>query len=454
MLGTAPLYWCWRACGFPPDTSFQLWMLVVSSLNFLATYLLLRRGFLLGPAASSLGAFFFAFNAPRMNQLMHPQLLAQFESVVTVHALIRLFSDQDGMRAGRAVMWAILAALGVVAQLYAGFYLGWFLVLALGFAAAWAWVLPSCPGPLLSFPGRHPAAIVGSLGLAVLLLLPLGVHSWRARKELGNRNLGEAGVADLGSWTYLGPESWLWGRVPVLGQTPGMGVDHERRLGIGLITPCAALAGLYLARRALAARLLALTALALGCCVTALPGGFTPWGYLYEYVPGASALRAVSRAGLVVHLAAAVGLAFAIEALSRRRGWGAGLACGLALVCAGEQGLATPSFDKHRQRAEVARIAERLDPRAEAFLVIPRPTPTGEPFDKFHVDAMWAGLLRGIPTVNGYSGWYPPDWAALRTCDVRTDQDLARVEEALAGWARKRRLRCERIQRIVVDKSG
>ncbi len=454
LLGTAPLYWCWRICGFPADTSFQLWMLAVSSLNFLATYLLLRCGFHLGPTASSSGAFLFAFNAPRMNQLMHPQLLAQFESVITIYALIRLFSDPDGLRGVRAVAWAVVAASGVAAQLYAGFYLGWFFVLALGIASAWACLLPACRGPFLSVPRRHPVAFLGLAVFATVLLLPLGIHSWRARAELGSRSLGEAGVADLGTWVYLGPESWLWGRVPFLGQLEGRGSDHEGRLGIGLVTTCAGLAGLSLARRSAAVRLIALTALTLFCCVTALPGGFVAWEFLYEYIPGASALRAVSRAGLVVYLAAAIGLAFATEALGRRRSWGAGLACALALVCAGEQGLASPSFDKRGQRAEVEAIARRLDRRAEAFLVIPRPTPRGEPFDKFHVDAMWAGLLRQVPTVNGYSGWYPPDWAALRTCDVNTDRDFERVEGALAAWARKRGLRLERIQRLVVDKSG
>jgi len=454
MIGTAPLYWCWRRCRFAPDTSFQLWMFTVSSLNFLASYLLLKSGFRLGTSASSLGAFFVAFNAPRMNQLMHPQLLSQFESVFTTYALIRLFTDTEGLRFGKVVFWAMIAVLGIVTQLYAGFYLGWFFILALGIASAWACILPSCRGPFQFFLKRYLPVVVWSAAFASLLLLPLFIHSWRAKNELGDRSLGEAGAADLGSWVYLGPESWLWGRVRVLGQSPGWGVDHERRLGVGVLTPCLCAAGLYIARRCLAVRLVSLTALTLFVCVTTLPGGFTAWNVLYQYVPGASALRAVSRAGLVVYLAAAVGLAFAIDSLRRRRGWGAGLACVLALVCALEQGLATPSFEKRRQRAEVAAIADKLDGTAEAFLVIPRPTPTGEPYDKFHVDAMWAGLFRQIPTVNGYSGWYPPDWAALRTCDVRTDQDFARVEEALANWSRRRRVRSERIQRIVVDKSG
>jgi len=36
LLGVAPLYWPWRWLGAGPETSYQLWMLTIWSLNFAA----------------------------------------------------------------------------------------------------------------------------------------------------------------------------------------------------------------------------------------------------------------------------------------------------------------------------------------------------------------------------------------------------------------------------------
>src|SRR5258705_12913284 len=49
MLGSAPAFFLWRALGFPSDTSFQLWQLTVSVLNFAAALRFLRGGVRPGP---------------------------------------------------------------------------------------------------------------------------------------------------------------------------------------------------------------------------------------------------------------------------------------------------------------------------------------------------------------------------------------------------------------------
>src|SRR5206468_5737674 len=47
------------------------------------------------------------------------------------------------------------------------------------------------------------------------------------------------------------------------------------------------------------------------------PGGFSLWRAVYLYVPGASALRAVSRIGVALVLPAALGLALVVDELVR-----------------------------------------------------------------------------------------------------------------------------------------
>ena len=131
LLSVAPVYMVIRACGLPPDTAFQLWMIALSGLNYALAYHILGRRFGLAAPAAAVAAFLFAFGAPRINQLGHPQLLPQFLSLVTIDALFGLFTGQGRPTPvwKRAILWQA-AMLGVVTQVYAGFYLGWFLMLA------------------------------------------------------------------------------------------------------------------------------------------------------------------------------------------------------------------------------------------------------------------------------------------------------------------------------------
>ena len=51
-----------------------------------------------------------------------------------------------------------------------------------------------------------------------------------------------------------------------------------------------------------------------------------------------------------------------------------------------------------------------------------------------HLDAAWAALASGVPTVNGYSGAAPPAWEPLHDGRIRTPAEAAALEAALAEW--------------------
>src|SRR5262245_25709342 len=55
-LGVFPFYGVWRLFGADPQTAFQLWMLTISFLNFIAAYLILRILLRSSMAASISGA--------------------------------------------------------------------------------------------------------------------------------------------------------------------------------------------------------------------------------------------------------------------------------------------------------------------------------------------------------------------------------------------------------------
>jgi hypothetical protein len=471
LAGSAPFYWLWRALGLPPDTSFQLWMFTASFLNYALWFALLRFRLGVGTVGSSFGAFLFAFGAPRLNQMSHQQLFFQAYTVASLWALAEVFASHSASRLKRLFLWLVFW-LGLAGQIWSGFYLGWFLVFALGIAGCWAMVLKGLRQRFIRIIQRDAVWILVAGLVGAACLLPLFSHSLQAMQVVGMRGFGGLFLPEWRSWLNVGPGSWLWGwtaELPVFRPQP-----EEQRLGLGWLTPLCCAAGLFHERVRAEARLAALVGLTLWVCVTKVPlpalvvaafacglllGGrhgirtwvlsglavlaaavaavfvtsdLVAWSMVYRLVPGAAALRAIGRAGVFLLIPASLGLAWFLERLRTQRGWAEAL--GVGLICLLEQGVTTPSYDKIHQRAVVGTIARQVDTRCGAFFY----SPSRYEVDhwKYHLDAMWAGLESEVPTVNGYSGWIPPGWEPLYLASVATRADTNRVSLALDAWIR------------------
>jgi hypothetical protein len=250
------------------------------------------------------------------------------------------------------------------------------------------------------------------------------------------------------SWAYMGPGSWLYGALaerPLFHLLP---MEHEQRLGAGVATTLVALVGLWGARRRRVIQVVTLVPVVMALLATEWPGGFSAWHAVYALVPGAAAMRAVSRIGIAIALPLSLGVALAVDRIvgsvtpaSRwtRNRLARALVIALVLaVIALEQGQRLPSFDKLAARERTARVAREVDPKCSAFLS----TIIGGAEDpwRYHVDAMWASMERGVPTVNGYSGNEPPGWTFY---DIRIhpgDGTLAPTVAAVRAWATRWRL--------------
>lgn len=437
LLGLAPLYGAGRACGLAPDAALQGWILLLSVLNFGAAYLLLRGGFGISPLEASAGAFLFAFAGSRTAIVNHQQVAGQFYTVLAVHALVCLFRKPAPAR-------ILLFAACCCAQVYSGFYLGWFLALGLLFAAGWALLLPDTREPLLVFLRRQWPALLAALVLACLALYPLASHYLHAMAEVRPPHswLTYRNVPRLPAWIYHDERSWLYGwmaRLPPL--RPPEGAAREG-MGIGLLTPIAALLGLWWHRRDPAVRLFSLAG-ATFVAGTFLLAQSPPLFRLYfEHVPGAAAVRFLHRVAMMTLLPQSLGLALFVQAARQRwpRGAGGPLAL-LLLCCALEQGRSIPSYDKEADRATVRALAARIQPGSQAFLYAPAPEPDVETQVRHYLDAMWAGLETGVPTVNGYSGHGPPGWTFL-DLPPRSEGEVSALLDA---WARERGLDRKRL---------
>jgi len=157
------------------------------------------------------------------------------------------------------------------------------------------------------------------------------------------------------------------------------------------------------------------------------------WLKFHDKIPGAIGLRAIGRIVLIMLLPYALGLAALIQFLNanQRAAW-AWIVAGFCML---EQGVTTGTFDSAMNRASIARVAQQVIPGRKAFYYRPRER---QPFFLYQLDAMWASLLLGVPTINGYSGHFPPGWDGFLLIDFGRDIDLHRVasewEQANGLW--------------------
>jgi hypothetical protein len=190
--------------------------------------------------------------------------------------------------------------------------------------------------------------------------------------------------------------------------------ESEQRIGIGLLTFTLSCIGLFRGMKwkskdlpTAGQRVLVGLALTLFICMTSFFHKLYLWPYLFPWVPGARAVRALSRVGLFMLLPLGVGFGRWINSSKLK----APALIAVAAFCVLEQGRSTPSFEFAPYRERIERIAAKVDrDRCRAFYVHTLPKENGEPFLLTHLDAMWASFTTGVPTINGYSGNSPPGW--------------------------------------------
>ncbi len=169
------------------------------------------------------------------------------------------------------------------------------------------------------------------------------------------------------------------------------------------------------------------------------------WLGLFDKIPGGIGIRAVGRIVLLLLIPAALGLAVLVQFLEQKQWIGAAWA--IVLVCALEQGITTESFDVVENQARIASVAQQIDRKREAFYYRPG---ENRDWNIYHLDAMWASLATGVPTINGYSGYNPPGWDGFFAVDASLG---AKPWNVLAEWEQAHGLVPERIQSIGLDQT-
>lgn len=432
----APVYWLWRVMGFAPEISFALWMITLCLLNYLLALWLLTRAIGVDWLSANFGAYIISFGNSRMAQLGHQQLISHAYTLLAILSLVMIFRHNPRTQPPISRRrWILAFFVCFAAQFYASFYYGYFLFLVLLIGCIWAVALPRFRQTL------KDAVLTDQLGwlygmlLAAILLAPLVYHYALVVRELGtwDRETGREGLPRLASYFWMGGENRFYGWTANLTPFASLSMSHEHRIGLGILTTLVLLWFLWHERHRDWVLLMGLIGITAFFAFTMFPGRVRLWQLWYYTLPGIRGIRVMARMGILLLIPAGVALSILVNSY-RVRPRRFLIAILIALLCCAEQMRAGASYDRGIYQSRIDLISAQIHPNCEAFLVS-EVAPNGPAWPS-QLDAMWASIRQGVPSLTGHSGRVP-DNRAINNPMIREPADVQRIEASLYDWCGK-----------------
>ncbi|MBE9030891.1 hypothetical protein IQ266_14235 [filamentous cyanobacterium LEGE 11480] len=442
MFGTAPIYWLFR--GFnQPATAFALWVIAICLLNFSAMVWTLRQ-WRIHPVLASFGGLLMAYSAQRAVRIGHAQLLPQFFTPIALWYLWQFFQKPTKRR------FIILLSLSYW-QILSGVYLGWFLLFGIGLSSLISLVIiPKLHTKLWQFGRQKWRFTIATMLIWAAGLVWLFTPYVKIKAIIGDRSYREVEsmLPRLTSWVMAPPWENIWS--PLFHKFSAdlpMAHEHTIFLGTVLYVLTAWTAYVLIAKRStwLSAdrRQIVLICLSSASILFVLalywPNGMSAWWFVYQVVPGASAIRVVTRIASLINIYLLIaGLITLDSCLAARKLPAAFKAMFLALLLIlGTIEQSTSFQHRHittpqRAQREITQLLRQdcqlayyqflpftdLPPKTQTQITdqsspvaFPRQYP-GIPltlrWSVAQLLMMWAGISANVPVVNGYSGSFPP----------------------------------------------
>jgi hypothetical protein len=395
----------------------------VKAVGFAAMFVLLRRAMACRAVFALFGAALFTIAHGSFVHSIHQQLLSVAFAPLLAWLAWEAWRALTLERPRAFVLWGGGAGVLWGAWLLTAFYMAWFALL-FGFVlavvalpiAGWAQVRAAL---MLCWRRRWQcAAVVAVTGLAIV---PFLIVYLPKLAETGGQSW-EKTLYFTPYWNdvvNLGPNDMLWGRFYKLLCRSCTRDSFELTTGITpILLWLFAAASMWLCFRRAAKDVRGrpvLLATALAVLVIALLlfrwKAFAPWWIVWKFMPGASGVRVISRLLLFLIAPLIVVVVPYLQNLSTRVP--AHLVMLLGLLVLLEQ--AEPGSPMYTREAELAHLAVPPPPaECKAFYV--SATEGSEiNAEVFHiyphnVEAMVVSEQVGLPTINGWSTFAPPDW--------------------------------------------
>jgi hypothetical protein len=385
-LMAAPLHWI----GVPPLLVYNIMLLAGFVLSGAAMFLLVRS-LTRHTGAAFIAGFIFAFLPYRYMHYSHLELQMAFCMPLclwALHRVIRHGRITDGLLVG------LFLALQCLSSWYYGIFLATFLVPV---------TIALLVGERAADPKRSLSALVAGGALATLLIVPMAMPYFSARRSVGERPLDEIVFYSATPQNYFNAHH----RNVLLGKATERWAMQERELFMGIAVPLIALIGLWpplsASRIAYALGLVLAFDLSLG-----FNGALYPW--FHQYVLPYRGLRVPARMAMVVGFGLAVlagyGAARILRVLNHRGAARLGVVLLVALV-----------FVEYRSTLALKEIPKRPPPIYDALphgpktvlleLPLRQPDIALEPTFMYFSTFFWHNLI------NGYSGFKPTSYHEL-----------------------------------------
>lgn len=436
-LFTGILYSGLRHLGADPFIALQGVLFLLTTIGFWAMYSWLTSCRALARPVAAFGGLLFIIASPIFLSARnsHIQLLSVWLLPVGLILIERCIIAIQGKRLIWFPILCLCTWFGFLA--YSTFYVAFFFALLGLIGGAFA-VLVRPRGAIsvvrsLRSDWRQyvPGAIVMGLTAALFLYTYVPVH-----EETGGRVFEEVlpripvladlfnhtrsnllwGIFNDRFWPYSNPHN----RALHLGLTPLLGI-------LAILSSLVTLVWGLAKRQAIPA-VLAFVFLA-GLSLLFRTGDQTVWRFVFDHIPGASAIRVPSRLSLVLLIPAILMICLPLHGLLMRNNrWGTRFAVTIATVVLLEQiQLVNPANLYRSEKLELASRATPPPSEIEAFLAY------SEPWEGWNKDvpqntATFLAEQWNLPTINGRSGFAPSNWNFF---DMNREQGLGPLIE----WA-------------------
>lgn len=433
MMGSLPLYGFFRVLHFDIQTAYQLWWISVCILNYLCCFHVLHK-WCRNPYLAACAAFIFAFGLFNQSQMSYLQMNTRFMVPFVFWFTWQLFTQP------KYTYW-IKLLICLVVQFYLSIYLG-FLVFysALLFAVILYFIYKPTLFSKASFKKSHlfKTALPASLALGLLFILLLPYYKISAITGLRLYNEVVPSLAKTSSYFFAHESSMTWQFLSSLGK-----VQNEswwlQNIMCGMIPVLAFLVagGLLVLQRAKRKPLdksiliVFLTSFILLILFTRTSGGLSLYALVFK-LPGMNSMRVLTR---FMHVELFLLLLLFVLVLNKIniRNYQPLLYCLVFLLVWGDnlfdhQKTLRSSKQEIQSRHHLLQqeLAKRLNGQKTFAVTIRQGNACFT-----HLDAMYAGLALGIPTVNGYSSYCENDFGEF----FRTGS-----EEGLTFWTTRKKI--------------
>ena len=451
MLGYGIVYSVLRTFGLGIFEAAEFTIILFSFLNYLVCFILLNKVLRFNLFASIAGAAFFAFNSPKLVQLGHLQLQPIVFLPLAMIAIVVLVQKREMLTRKQAFALIALSTLSLALQLLTGFYPGWFFIFWSALFLIVTLLFTQTRKLVFEVVKKFWPAMIGAVALFLVALIPFLLAYLPVFRAGVIRSYKETLVLIPVGWSFflMGHRNYLWGGFAST-LNPDYEMSPELQIGIGLVPSLAWLVlfafALWLliknliTTRGVKLELLILAQLIVATSLVYLLGlrywnDFSPWQFVYAYVPGGQVVRAVARYALVLALPMGIAFAFLLDFFIRKISLQTNptrriLSFAVLLVVTTfgmveqfgrKEGF--NGFSISHENEYLNRLAQALPNDCSTFYVGLQPPTVHNQFE-YQLDAMFVSMLKGLPTLNGYTGHLPANWGLYEVADPRYEENV------------------------------